>query len=77
MVREDQSTMDGNPKEIVLKEDENPKWYGSKPQTHEQEAQPLTLKAFSNKANKHIIISNLSEEISSTMTHRTHSTCPK
>jgi hypothetical protein len=35
--------MDGNQKEMVFKEDENPKWYQNKPQTHEQQSQQTSI----------------------------------
>lgn len=45
LVTEVQSSMDGKhkEKEMVFKEDENPKWYQNKPQTHEQQSQQTSI----------------------------------
>jgi hypothetical protein len=43
LVTEVQSSMDGNQKEMVFKDDENPKWYQNKPQTHEQQSQQTSI----------------------------------
>jgi hypothetical protein len=43
LVTEVQSSMDGNQKEMVFKDDENQKWYQNKPQTHEQQSQQTSI----------------------------------